>query len=123
MSHSADAPDVLDANMFQELLQTLDAPAAVAAVYREFLANAATFIGELTTQDAAARLETMHTLKGSAAMMGANRLSALAARLQSQLHGGSVQVERAAQQLDEELTMFRVAASERLLATGVTLDP
>lgn len=122
MSHSADAPEALDANTFQDLLESLVAPAAVAAVYRKFLDNAATFIRELATQDTAARIETMHTLRGSAAMLGANRISALAAQLQSQLHGSIVQVEKAAHELDEELAKFRVAAAERLLAAGVTLD-
>lgn len=122
MSHSADAPEALDANTFQDLLKSLVAPAAVAAVYRKFLDNAATFIRELATQDTAARIETMHTLRGSAAMLGANRISALAAQLQSQLHGSIVQVEKAAHELDEELAKFRVAAAERLLAAGVTLD-
>lgn len=123
MSHSTDAPDVLDASMFQDLLESLVAPPAVAAVYRKFLENADTFIRELATQDGAARSETLHTLKGSAAMLGANRLSALAAKLQSQLHGSIVQVEQAAHELEEELAEFRAAAAERLLAAGVTLDP
>ena len=123
MSHSTDAPEVLDASLFQDLLESLAAPAAVAAVYRKFLDNAAVFIRELPAQDSAARVETMHTLKGSAAMLGANRISALAAEFQSHLHGSLVQVELAAQELDAELAKFRVAAAERLLAAGVTLDP
>ena len=130
MSHSADAPsdgagspEVLDPHMFQDLLESLVAPAAVAAIYRKFLDNAAIFIRELASQDSAARVETMHTLKGSAAMLGANRLSALAAKLQSQLHGSIVQVDQAARELEAELAKFRVAAAERLLAAGVTLDP
>ena len=122
MSDSKDAPEVLDASMIQDLLESLVEPAAVAAVYRKFLDNAATFIRELADQDSAARLETLHTLKGSAAMLGANRISALAAQLQSQLHGSIVQVEQAAQ-LEQELAQFRAAAAERLLAAGVTLDP
>lgn len=122
MSHPIDAPEVLDASMFQDLLESLVAPAAVAAVYRKFLDNAATFIRELSSQDSDARIETMHTLKGSAAMLGANRISALAAQLQSQLHGSLVQVEQAARELDGELAKFRVAAADRLLAAGVTLD-
>ena len=130
MSHSADAPsgsaaspEVLDASVFQDLLESLSAPAAVAAIYRKFLDNAATFIRELASQHSAARVETMHTLKGSAAMLGANRLSALAAKLQSQLHGSIVQVDQAARELEAELAKFRVAAAERLLTAGVTLDP
>jgi len=122
MSHSTDAPEVLDASLFQDLLESLVAPAAVAAVYRKFLENGATFIRELASQDSGARIETLHTLKGSAAMMGANRISASAAQLQSQLHGSIVQVEQAAHQLEAELAKFRAAAEECLLAAGVTLD-
>jgi HPt (histidine-containing phosphotransfer) domain-containing protein len=113
----------LDAVVFQDLLESLVAPAAVAAIYCKFLGNAATFIRELASQDAAARVETLHTLKGSAAMLGANRLSTLAAQLQKELHGSLVQVESVARELDEELARFRAAAAARLLAEGVTLDP
>ncbi|WP_161814319.1 Hpt domain-containing protein [Steroidobacter agaridevorans] len=109
--------------MFQDLLESLVAPVAVAAIYQKFLDNAATFIRELASQDDAARVETMHTLKGSAAMLGANRLSALAAKLQSQLHGSIVQVDQAARELEVELAKFREAAAERLLSAGVTLGP
>jgi chemotaxis protein histidine kinase CheA len=123
MSHSTDAPEVLDTSTFQELLESLRAPASVAAIYCKFLDNAAIFIRALATQDISTRVETMHTLKGSAAMLGANRLSALAAQLQSQLHGSIVQVEQAAHELDEELAKFRLAVTARLLAAGATLDP
>lgn len=122
MSHSNDALEPLDVTMFQDLLESLVEPAAVAAVYRKFLGNAATFIRELTSQDAAARAETLHTLKGSAAMLGANRMSALAAQLQTELHGSPVQVEQAARQLEDELAAFRSAATERLLAAGSSLE-
>ena len=130
MSHPADAscdsagsPHVLDARIFQDLVESLVAPVAVAAIYQKFLENAATFIRELPGQDEAARVETLHTLKGSAAMLGANRLSALAAKLQSHLHGSIVQVDQAARELEAELAKFRVAAAERLLSAGVTMDP
>ena len=130
MSHSTDARpasesalDVLDASMFQDLLESLVEPAAVAAVYRKFLSNAATFISELAGQDAAGRVETMHTLKGSAAMLGANRMSALAAQLQTELHGSHVQVEQAARKLENELASFRAAAAQCLLVAGGALDP
>ena len=62
------------------------------------------------------------TLKGSAAMLGANRMSALAAQLQTELHGSRVQVEQAARKLEDELAAFRAAATERLLAAGGSLD-
>jgi HPt (histidine-containing phosphotransfer) domain-containing protein len=122
MSHSTDASEPLDAGVFQDLLESLDDPAAVAAVYRKFIDNAATFIRELASQDAAARVETMHTLKGSAAMLGATRMSALAAQLQTELHGSIVQVAPVAHTLEVELAKFRAAATERLLSVGGTLD-
>lgn len=108
--------------MFEDLLASLVEPAAVAAIYSKFLGNAATFIRELAHQNVADRIETLHTLKGSAAMLGANRMSALAAQLQTNLHGSLVQVEQAARELDRELATFRVAVSERLEAAGVSLD-
>ncbi len=114
---------MLDALAFQDLLETLVAPAAVATVYRKFFDNAATFIRELASQDTAARIETMHTLKGSAAMLGANRVAALAAHIQSHLHGSSIQVEQAARELEDELAKFRAAAAQCLFAAGGTLDP
>jgi HPt (histidine-containing phosphotransfer) domain-containing protein len=130
MSHFTDARSaeectlvVLDASVFQELLESLGAPAAVAAVYRKFLGNAATFIRELASQDIPARIETMHTLKGSAAMLGAHRMSALAAQLQTELHGSLVQVEKATRDLEDELERFRVAAAQCLHGAGGELDP
>lgn len=123
MSHPTDALEILDDSMFQDLLESLVEPAAVAAIYGRFLGNAATFIRELAGQDAAERVETMHTLKGSAAMLGANRMSALAAQLQTDLHGSLVQVEQAARELAAELETFRAAVTERLEAAGGSLDP
>lgn len=115
---------VLDGNVFQELVESLAQPEAVAAVYRKFVENAAAFIGELPAQDAAARIETLHTLKGSAAMMGADGMAALAARLQAQAQeqGASVQVAEATRQLAGELTKFRSAAASKLLALGAALE-
>ena len=108
-----------DGAVFQELLESLQID-AVAAIYRKFIDNATGFIGELREQDAAARIETFHTLKGSAAMMGAKRMSELAAQLQAQ--GSSVQVEGATEQLKAELDRFRAEVSGRLLASGASLD-
>lgn len=128
MSHPKDlagpaiesSPNVLDVGVFHELVESLQAEAA-AAVYSKFIENATLFIGELRAQDDAARIETLHTLKGSAAMMGATRMAELAAQLQMQ--GSSVQVEPAIQQLSGELQMFRAAVAGRLLALGASLDP
>ena len=115
MSHSTDSAqsshNVFDVQVFQDLVESLQRPEAVAAVYRKFMENAAAFITDLRAQDVTARIETLHTLKGSAAMMGANSLARLAAELQSQ--GEAVQVEQATLRLTEELTKFRAAVDVR----------
>ena len=125
MSYSTDPAgpatnNVLDVGVFQELHVSLSQAEAVAAVYRKFVENAAGFIGELRDQDAAARIETLHTLKGSAAMMGANEMARLAAQLQVQ--GSAVQIEAAIGQLTGELEKFRAAVASRLRALGASLD-
>jgi HPt (histidine-containing phosphotransfer) domain-containing protein len=117
MSHPTDpagpanesSPNVLDVGVFHELVESLQIETA-AAVYRKFVENATLFIGELRAQDDADRIETFHTLKGSAAMMGATRMAELAARLQAQ--GSTVQVEPAIQQLSDELEQFRAAVAK-----------
>jgi len=111
--------NVFDVSVFQELVESLQTEAA-AAVYRKFIENAAEFIGELPQQNTDARLETFHTLKGSAAMMGAKRMSELAAQLQAQ--GAAVQIETATQLLKDELQQFRAAVASRLLELGASLD-
>jgi HPt (histidine-containing phosphotransfer) domain-containing protein len=116
---SESSPNVLDVVVFRELVESLQTESA-AAVYRKFVANAAGFIGELCAQDGAARIETLHTLKGSASMMGATRMAELAAQLQAQ--GRSVQVEAATRQLSSELEHFRAAVSSRLRELGASLD-
>jgi HPt (histidine-containing phosphotransfer) domain-containing protein len=111
--------NVFDVAVFQELVETLQTE-ATAAVYRKFIENADGFIGDLYEQNTDARIETFHTLKGSAAMMGASRMSALAAHLQAQ--GSAVQIETAIWQLREELEKFRAEAASRLLVLGASLD-
>jgi HPt (histidine-containing phosphotransfer) domain-containing protein len=111
--------NVFDVSVFQELVESLQTESA-AAVYRKFLENAAAFIDELPRQNTDARVETFHTLKGSAAMMGANRMSELAAQLQAR--GAGVQLEAAIQQLKQELEKFRAAVASRLLELGASLD-
>ncbi len=113
------ANNVLDATVFQELHESLTQPELLAAVYRKFVENAAVFISELRSQDVDSRSETLHTLKGSAAMMGAKTMARLAEQMQAQ--GASVQVETATQQLAAELESFRAVVSDRLLALGTSL--
>lgn len=109
---------VLDVDVLHDLLGSLSQPAGVAAIYSKFVVNASGFIRELRTLDAAARIETLHTLKGSAAMVGAARLAELAARLDPQ---SSVQVEQAIQALETELAQFRSAVAAKLDALGAPI--
>ncbi|MBM0104684.1 Hpt domain-containing protein [Steroidobacter sp. S1-65] len=110
---------VLDVDVLQDLLGSLGQPVAVAAIYSKFIANAAGFIRELSVLDAAARVETLHTLKGSAAMVGAERLAALAARLEPQ---SPVQVEQAIQALEIELKQFRAMVVAQFDALGAPIQ-
>jgi HPt (histidine-containing phosphotransfer) domain-containing protein len=112
--------EVLDCNVFRDLLESLAQPAAVAALYRKFIGNAAAFICELRVQEDAARIDTLHTLKGSAAMMGATRMAKIAMHLQTQLQCSSVQVAQAIQELEGELVRFRLAVAAQLLELGVS---
>lgn len=128
---------MLDRGVLRDLYESLAQPEAVAALYRKFLGNAAAFICDLRVQEDAARTETLHTLKGSAAMMGATRIARLAMHLQTQLllriparelpaqqlQGSSVQVGQAVQALEGELARFRAAAAAELLQIGAALEP
>lgn len=74
---------VLDVGVFKELHATLGSNTErVRTVYTKFLDTAAKRVDELRHQPIAASLRTLHALKGSAGMVGASRLAALAARLQ-----------------------------------------
>jgi HPt (histidine-containing phosphotransfer) domain-containing protein len=121
-THEPSTP-ALDVDVLHDLLASLSQPVAVAAVYRKFAVNAADFIRELPKQDRAARIETLHTLKGSAAMMGAKSLAQVAARLQSEAETSSVQVVETIEELNGELAKFRLAVAARLSELGAPLDP
>src|SRR5262245_44506616 len=74
---------VLDISVFRELHVTLaNDTERVRGVYAKFLTSSVQRIEELRQQPFAASLKTLHALKGSAGMVGASRLAALAARLQ-----------------------------------------
>jgi HPt (histidine-containing phosphotransfer) domain-containing protein len=123
MSHVADSREpVLDDRVFHDLHESLVQPAAVAALYRKFAGNAAAFIGELRSQENHARIDTLHTLKGSAAMMGATRIAKLATHLQAQLQCSSVQMAPAIEELAGELASFRSVVAARLLELGASLE-
>jgi HPt (histidine-containing phosphotransfer) domain-containing protein len=113
--------EVLDDHVFHDLLESLVEPAAVAAVYRKFVENAAAFIDQLRGQEDDLRIDTLHTLKGSAGMMGAKRMAEVAAHLQAQLQCSSVHVPQAIETLEGELAEFLAVAAARLLALGTSL--
>lgn len=119
---TSEPTETLDGDVLHDLLASLSEPVAVAAVYRKFVVNAAEFIAGLPEQDGAARIDTLHTLKGSAAMLGAKQLAQLSARLQAQAETSSVQVAEAMQELTIELAQFRVAVEARLRALGTSLE-
>lgn len=119
---SSSEDEVLDRKVLQELFESLTQPATVAALYRKFVGNADAFIRELHIQEEAARVDTLHTLKGSAAMMGARRIAQLAMHWETHLQSSSVQVARATEELAGELAKFRAAAAARLREIGGSLD-
>jgi HPt (histidine-containing phosphotransfer) domain-containing protein len=102
---------VLDTSVFQELLEALGGDLdTVVSVYRIFLGSAMRLIGHLSDQHCAAQAVTLHTLKGSARMVGAVRVARLAAHLQ-QLAAKSVHpvIKTRIQELTGELNIFRTA--------------
>lgn len=114
--------EVLDGDLLQDLLASLNEPVLVAPLYRRFVVNAAEFIQQLPQQDAAARVETLHTLKGSAAQLGAKCLADLAARLQAQAEQSCLQVDQAMQALTSALAQFAEVVDARLRALGESLN-
>lgn len=113
---------VLDVELFQELLESLgNELGIVVGLYRRFLTNTAATLAELRRQTAGnmieARSKTLHALKGSASMVGANRIAAIAAELQeSILRAPPAIAESGIDALESELTLFRVALDEHLAA-------
>lgn len=111
--------DVLDTKLFNDLQQRmLSQPDALDAIYRRFLANAGKLIGTLRDQENAAQRHTLHALKGSAAMLGATRLAALAAHLHDEELLSPTLLAAGIAALEAELASFR-----RVIATRVALDP
>jgi HPt (histidine-containing phosphotransfer) domain-containing protein len=102
---------VLDIDLLQELRESLgNQPEVVAGIYRRFLGSTTNTLDELRFQRSDTRVTTLHALKGSAAMVGANRIAAVAGRLQEALlHSPDAGAEAAVSELEGELTAFRLA--------------
>ena len=107
---------VLDRHVFEELLTTLGNDThRVRSLYRKFVDSAATRIDEVRHQSVTASAATFHALKGSAGMVGANRLAALAARLQEATPGLDEETKATAiRELAAELETFRRVLSVQL---------
>lgn len=110
LGHGQHTTDVLDSHVFEDLLATLgNDRSRVAAVYRKFVDSAATRLDEMRHQSVTSIATTFHALKGSAGMVGANRLAAVAARLQEATAAGLDDETKATalRELETELATFR----------------
>lgn len=119
--HSAigSAVPVLDAETFDELRDTLASqPESLVCVYRAFLSNAVVFFRVLREQEGDARADTLHTLKGSAAMVGAKRVAALAGCLQQTFPPSPSLAEQAISELEAELADLRHTLAAQLETSG-----
>jgi HPt (histidine-containing phosphotransfer) domain-containing protein len=109
----ADEPhvQVLDRHVFEDLLATLGNDTdRVRNVYRKFVDTAVTRLDEVRQQPVTASAATFHALKGSAGMVGANRIASVAARLQEAAPGLTDETKAAALgALETELAAFRRA--------------
>lgn len=107
---------VLDRHVFEELLATLGNDTdRVRSVYRKFVDSAATRLDEVRQQPVNDSAATFHALKGSAGMVGANRLAAVAARLQDAAPGLNGETKTAAiGELEAALATFRRVLSAQL---------
>ena len=107
---------VLDGHVFEELLATLgNDTQRMRSVYRKFVDSAANRLDEVRHQPVTGSAATFHALKGSAGMVGANRIAAVAARLQDAAPGLNEEARAAAiGELEAELETFRRALGVQL---------
>ena len=109
LGHGLSAIDVLDRHVFEDLLATLgNDTGRVKTVYGKFVDTAATRLDEMRHQSVTSIAPTFHALKGSAGMVGANRLAAMAARLQDAAASGLDDETKATAmgELEAELAAF-----------------
>jgi HPt (histidine-containing phosphotransfer) domain-containing protein len=102
---------VLDGHVLDELIATLgNDTTRVQNVYRKFVDTTSARLVEVRTQSVTESAATFHALKGSASMVGANRLAALAAKLQEAAPGLDNETKVSAViELETELALFRDA--------------
>jgi HPt (histidine-containing phosphotransfer) domain-containing protein len=111
---------VLDRHVFDELVATLGSDTGrVNNVYRKFVDSARARLEEVRHQSVMESAATFHALKGSASMVGANRLAALAAQLQDAAAGLDNETKVAAiGELEAELALFRDALAALMDASS-----
>jgi HPt (histidine-containing phosphotransfer) domain-containing protein len=98
--------NVLDQHVFDELIATLgNDTTRLQRVYRKFIESTLARLEELRHQSVSDSAATFHALKGSASMVGANRLAALAAKFQD-----------AAPELDNETKVSAIIELESQLS-------
>jgi HPt (histidine-containing phosphotransfer) domain-containing protein len=116
---------VLDTGLFQELRESLGNELdIVAGIYRRFVGNAAGSIETSRRQTGAERAATLHALKGSAAMVGAPRIAALAGELQDTLIDAPQDTaDTALAEVENELAAFRSALDDHLDSLGYRVPP
>jgi HPt (histidine-containing phosphotransfer) domain-containing protein len=116
ITHGAEQSTVLDMEVLQDLNNSLgNEPEVVRSIYMKFIETATVQLHELRAHPHAVNARTLHTLKGSAAMVGAPRVVALAARLQNgspDLRGPAIHA--ALTELERELAEFRRAFDAEL---------
>lgn len=104
-------------DVLEEIYVSLGSDAErVRRFYEMFIDGIVRLIEELRQQQSlAASSRTLHSLKGSAAMAGANRLRALAIRLR-ETSAKDEPVASAIRELEQELATFRSALESELAA-------
>lgn len=109
----------LDTTVLEELRDTFGPQSdSVTRLYANFLTHATGYLNALRDQACDERINTLHTLKGSAALMGAVRLAALAANFHEAFARDPGRLPASAiRQLEDELAMFRHALSLRLASS------
>lgn len=119
-SHSANSlANALDAAVFEELRDTLHGRLDVVAnIYRKFLENASSYIGALRDLPQDTHAITLHTLKGSAAMVGASRIAALATRVHEALRSPAQASDVSIPEFESELSMFRCVLAAHFDSLG-----
>lgn len=111
-----DHEQLLDRHVFEELIATLgNDTGRVRNVYRKFLDSVNARLEELRHQSVIESAATLHALKGSASMVGANRLAAVAAMFQEAAPTPDDETKvSVVREIEAELALFRDVLREVL---------